>query len=228
MITLLMNSVFAEEITITTEDGFTLPTTLKTPEKPNGAGIILIHQGGSNRAEWAFMHDSLLAEGYVILSYDIRGMGDAPKVSVDGKAVENIYNSPGQAPLDLKAAIVRITDVPGIDGARIGILGASIGGNLAAVGSAKMDIKAAVAISGKTEAVQNLTGDPDVRMKSVYYISSMESGGARAAWAEEMFNMTEPPREIAISPNEAGHGVQILIDMPFLQDQVVTWFKANL
>lgn len=227
-IALLVTSAIAEEITIETEDGFILPSTLKMPEQANGAGIILIHQGGSSRAEWEFMHDSLLCAGYVILSYDIRGMGDAPKVSTNGKVVENIYNAPDQAPLDLKAAILKIKNVPGIDEARIGILGASVGGNLAAVGSAEMNIKTAVAISGKTEAVQNLADDKNIRMKSVYYISSMESGGARAAWAEEMYNMTEPPREIGISPNEAGHGVTILQDMPFLQDQIITWFKANL
>lgn len=218
----------AAEITVKTEDGFMLPATLKVPEKINGAGIVLIHQGGSNRGEWEFMHDGLLVAGYVILSYDIRGMGGAPKVSSDGKAIENIYNAPNQATLDLEAAILRIKNVSGIDDARIGILGASIGGNLAAVGSAQMGIKTAVAISGKTEAVQNLAGDKDIRMKSVYFISSMESGGARAKWAEEMFNMTEPPREIAISPNEAGHGVTILKDMPFLQDQIISWFKSNL
>ena len=225
---LLFASANADEIIIETEDGFTLPATLKTPEQINGAGIVLIHQGGSSRAEWEFMHDGLLSAGYVILSYDIRGMGDAPKVSNDGKVIENIYNAPKQATLDLEAAISRIKEVTGIDNARIGILGASIGGNLAAVGSAKMGIKTAVAISGKTEAVQNLAGDKDIRMKSVYYISSMESGGARAKWAEEMFNMTEPPREIAISPNEVGHGVTILQDMPFLQDQIISWFKTNL
>tara|TARA_R110002073_G_scaffold272683_3_gene436175 strand:- start:253 stop:966 length:714 start_codon:yes stop_codon:yes gene_type:complete len=218
----------AEEISLSTEDGFTLPSTLKTPKKDNGAGIILIHQGGSNRGEWEFMHDKLLGAGYVILSYDIRGMGASPDNNGMGKVVENIYNAPDQAPLDLKAAIERIKTVPGIDSARIGILGASVGGNLAVVGSATMDIKTAVSISGKTEAAQNLAGRSDIKMQSVYYISSMEASGARATWAEEMFNMTEPPREIAISPNEEGHGVTILKDIPILQDQIVSWFRKNL
>lgn len=224
----LASAVVAKEITLFTEDGFKLAGTVLSPQEKNGAGIILIHQGGSNRGEWLFMHDQLLAEGYVILSYDIRGMGASSSDNGKGKVVENIYNAPDQAPLDLKAAIIRIKKVEGVDHARIGILGASVGGNLAVVGSANMDIKSAVAISGKTEAAQNLAGHKDIKMKSVYYISSMEADGARATWAEEMFNMTEPSREIAISPNKEGHGSAILKDMPFLQDQIVSWFDKNL
>lgn len=227
-VTLTVFNAHAEEITLTTEDGFELPATLLTPAKSNGAGIILIHQGGSNRGEWVFMHDQLLSAGYVLLSYDIRGMGDAPKVSANGKKVENIYNAPDQAPLDLKAAIRRLKAVPNVDGTRLGIVGASVGGNLAAVGSATMGIKSAVSISGKTEAVQNLAGQKDIKMKSVYYISSMESGGARARWAEEMYNLTDSPREMSISPNENGHGVTILQDMPSLQDQIMRWLERNL
>lgn len=218
----------AEEITLVTEDNFHLPATVLEPTIKNGAGLVLIHQGGSNRGEWAFMHDKLLAAGYVILSYDVRGMGDAPNISEDGKVIENIYNAPGQATLDVRAAIKHVKEIEGINSERIGILGASIGGNLAAVASAQMGIKTAVAISGKTEAVQNLAGDPNIKMKSIYYISSMESDGARAMWAEEMFNLTDSPREIAVTPEESGHGVTILKDTPVLQDQIIGWFERNL
>ena len=217
-----------EEITLSTEDGFKLPATVKSPEQGNGAGIILIHQGGSSRGEWEFMHEKLLNNGYVILSYDIRGMGAAPKNNGMGKAVENIYNAPDQAPLDLKAAIKYLENMQSVDNARIGILGASVGGNLAVVGAATMNIKTTVSISGKTEAALNLAGSSDIQMRSTYYISSMESDGARAGWAEERFKRTEGPREIAITANDQGHGVTILHDSPVLQGQILSWFKANL
>lgn len=218
----------AKEISIHTDDGFILPATYLEPEEINGAGLILIHQGGSDRAEWTFMHDKLLNVGYVILSYDVRGMGASPKESSSGKAIENIYNAPNQASLDLKAALNFLEGVENIDNDRIGILGASIGGNLAVVGSAIMNIKTAVSISGKTEAVQNLAGTIDIKPKSIYFISSMESDGARARWAEEMYNMTDGPREIAITAEEQGHGVSILHDNPILQDEILRWFENNL
>lgn len=219
-------STFADEITITTEDGFKLSGTLLKPSQPNGAGIVLIHQGGSDRTEWTFMHDRLLGAGYTLISYDVRGMGASPKTSETGKGIENIYNAPNQATLDLKAATLHLKAVSGID--RIGILGASIGGNLAVVGASTMDIKASVAISGKTEAVQNLAGIKDIKPQGVYYISSMESNGARAEWAQEMFNMTASPREIAVTAEEQGHGVTILHDNPVLQDTIVEWFMKYL
>lgn len=228
ILTLSFTYSSGEEITLLTEDDFKLPATVKSPSDANGAGIILIHQGGSNRGEWEFMHDKLLEDGYVILSYDIRGMGASPKNNEMGKAVDNIYNAADQAPLDLKAAIKYLEDMSSVENDRIGILGASVGGNLAVVGAATMNVKTTVSISGKTEAVLNLAGSPDIQMRSTYYISSMESDGARAAWAQEMFNRTDGPREIAISPNENGHGVTILHDSPVLQSQILTWFKTNL
>lgn len=227
---IIMNISLAncEEFILNTEDGFKLPATLLTPQSSNGAGLILIHQGGSDRSEWSFMHDQLLEAGYVLISYDIRGMGASPKDNGAGKTVENIYNSPHQAPLDLKAAITYLEMIPQVDNERIGILGASVGGNLAVVGSATMNIKSAVSISGKTEAVQNLAGTKEISPRSIYYISSMESDGARAKWAEEMYNMTEGPREIAITAEEQGHGVTILHDNPILQGEIIWWFENNL
>ena len=135
---LIMNISLAncEEFILNTEDGFKLPATLLTPQSSNGAGLILIHQGGSDRSEWTFMHDQLLEAGYVLISYDIRGIGASPMDNGAGKTVENIYNSPHQAPLDLKAAITYLEMIPQVNNERIGILGASVGGNLAVVGSA--------------------------------------------------------------------------------------------
>lgn len=230
IIFIIMNISLAnsEEFILNTEDGFKLPATLLIPKNTNGAGLILIHQGGSDRSEWSFMHDQLLDAGYILLSYDIRGMGASLKDNGAGKIVENIYNSPNQAPLDLKAALKFLEIMSEVENDRIGILGASVGGNLAVVGSATMNIKSAVSISGKTEAVQNLAGTKDISPKSIYFISSMESDGARAQWAEEMYNMTGGPREIAITAEEQGHGVTILHDNPILQGEIVRWFENNL
>ena len=218
----------SKEISLETSDGFNLLSTFLTPNKGNGAGLILIHQGGSDRSEWAFMHSKLLDAGYVILSYDIRGMGASPQESANGKVIENIYNAPNQASLDLKATLNYLENIVAVDNERIGILGASIGGNLAVVGSATMKIKSAVSISSKTEAVQNLAGFKDIKPKSIYYISSMERVGARAKGAEEMYNMTDGPRDIAVAAEDHGHGVTILHDNPVLQDEILRWFHNNL
>ena len=73
---IISSNSYAEEISLNTDDGFMLPATLKGMDGNDArAAVILIHQGGSDRSEWEFMHDALLAEGYVILSYNIRGMG---------------------------------------------------------------------------------------------------------------------------------------------------------
>ena len=224
-----LSNVQSEEFTLNTEDGFALAATLLTPADigPNPA-VILIHQGGSNRSEWSFFHEQILSEGYVLLSYDIRGMGASPKEASTGKTVANIYNAPDQATLDLEAAITLLETREDVDSDRIAIVGASVGGNLAVVGAGTMNIKTAVAISGKTDAVLNLAGDKNMPLHSTYYISSMESDGARTGWAREMYDMTEGRRKISIIDDSLRHGVSIFKDAPELKDKIIQWLRETL
>jgi dipeptidyl aminopeptidase/acylaminoacyl peptidase len=72
----------------------------------------------------------------------------------------DLFNNPNRAPLDLLAVIKFLEKDKKIDPDRIGILGASIGANLAVV-AASMDnyhVRSAVSFSAKTSAVQNLSG----------------------------------------------------------------------
>ncbi len=227
--TVSLLNAHSEEFTLNTEDGFALAATLLTPaDKGPNPAVILIHQGGSNRSEWLFFHEQLLSQDYVILSYDIRGMGASPKESNAGKTVDNIYNAPDQATLDLKAAITLLEAREDVDKNRIAIIGASVGGNLAVVGAGIMNIKTAVAMSGKTDAVLNLAGDKNMPLHSTYYISSMESNGERTGWAREMYDMTEGRRKISIIDDSMGHGVSIFKDAPELKDKIIQWLKETL
>lgn len=214
-------------VTLKTSDGFHIAATLTLPAKKETPmpGVILIHQGGSNRGEWAPYTPKFVSAGYVVLAYDVRGHGQSDKV----KDIFALFDDPNQAPRDLQAAIAYLRHRPEVDSSRIAVVGASIGANLACVASTKMGIKTAVALSGKTSAVYHLADAKKLKLKSVFYIASAgDQQGKRAAWAKELYDQTAKPRKIRIVENSSAHGVHIFGDAPAVVDEIIAWLKATL
>ena len=133
---------------------------------------------------------------------------------------------------DCKAAVrwVRANAAKyGFDPDRIGVVGASIGSNLACVASSRAQVKTAVALSGKTSAVVNLAGGDTIRPRSVFHIASGgDQGGKRAAWARELYERTAPPRKLEIVEESSAHGVGVLEDAPGLSERIVEWLNGTL
>lgn len=225
------NEQFFKEVTFLTQDGIKISAAYQYPKEKKTAfpAVILIHQGGSSRNEWIELPiiEQLLENGYAVLAYDIRLHGKSTK---DGEFLD-LYNNPKRAPLDLLAAIHFLNKDKQIDSNRIGIIGASIGANLACVASCSnnFNIKSAVSLSAKTSAVQNLSGTKEAIVpENVFYIASKkEQGGQREVWANELYNATKGEREIEIATGKK-HGSFILREHKYLQNRIVQWFKKTL
>jgi len=88
----------------------------------NGAAIILLHGYGSNRLEMISRADILSRHGYGVLLYDLRGHGESggDKRSFGWQDVK-----------DVKAALEFLSRTENVNPDRIGILGFSIGGQIA-------------------------------------------------------------------------------------------------
>ncbi len=219
------------ELVINTADGFKISATLSRPgsEAKRLPAVVLIHQGGSDRTEWNSFSRKLLAQNYVTLAYDVRGHGKSDSV----KSIYALFNDPGQAPLDLQAVLRKLRSLDFVDNKRIAIVGSSIGANLACVAAGVPDygVKTAVAISGKTSAVYNLAGvkgHDNLAMRSVFLISSLESNGARAGWAKELYDQTGEPRQVKIIDKSEAHGVGIFEDAPEVESDIIKWLHENL
>ena len=210
-----------------TYDGLKIKATLWQPNHVKGrtSAIVLIHQAESDRHEWDDLGEKLCERHHVVLAYDIRGHGESDPVQ-DGAS---IFTDPNQAPHDLTAAIAYLKTLDQIDPSRIGAMGASIGANLACVGSGRLGIKATVALSPKTSVVVNLAGTKPFRMKTIFYIASKaDEEGQRAAWASELFEQTEPPRMIEIVKGSSAHGINVLRDKLKLENSIFKWFRTHL
>jgi len=225
-----------EEISITTEDGVHLAATLSIPDDlamPNdlttrddlaAPAVILIHQGGSDRSEWDDVVPRLVERGRIVLAYDVRGHGASDPVD----SIRELFDDPRQAPRDLDAVVAYLRGREEVDGARLAVVGASIGGNLACVASARGLVETAVAISVKTSAVEHLAATDEPDLRSLFLISSAgDQGGQRAAWAEELYARTKAPRKLRIVEGSSSHGVSIFRDDPGVVDEILEWLEEN-
>ncbi len=221
-----LTPVQAQTLFLTTSDNITIHGELSIPETyvEKYPVVILIHQGGSDHTEWDFILPALLAKNYAVLAYDVRGHGKSTPV----ESIYPLFNNPKLAPKDLLAVLAYLKSKNYIDNDRIAVVGSSVGANLANVAIANMGVKTAVAMSGKTTAVQNLAASKILNMQSVFYISSNESEGARALWAKELYQMTQSPRRLTIVPGSQAHGVGIFKDKADLQQEVLEWLGHTL
>lgn len=232
---LFANNLYGQESTevqFLTDDGIKISAGYEFPKGETALlpTIILIHQGGSSRKEWfeLSLWNRLLDEGYVLLAYDIRQHGKSTKDEGD---LFDLFNNPARAPLDLLAAIKFLEQDTRIDSQRIGIIGASIGANLACVAASsdKYHVKSVVSISAKVSAVQNLSGLKEpIIPKNVFFIASKsEQNGFREKWAYELFTKTTGKKKVEIAKGDK-HGSFILRESKSLENSIVEWFKKTL
>lgn len=221
----------SKEVEFTTTDGIKISATYQLPKTTEKTPVVvLIHQGGSTREEWKelTLWNKLIENGYAILAYDVRLHGKSGK---DKGNMYDLFNNAKRAPLDLQAAIKFLENDKRIDAKRIGVVGASIGGNLSCVAasSTNYNVKSVVVMSAKTSAAQNLSGKKAaITPKNAFYIASAdEQGGKREEWAKELYTKTTGKRKVEIAKGNK-HGSFILREDKALEDAIIKWLKETL
>jgi len=114
-----------ENITIAGAGELSLKATMYTPSGSGPLpGVILLHMLGSDRQVWDDngLANTLVENGYAVLSVDMRGHGETGS-SIDWPL----------APEDLQRAWDHFTSLETVDPQRTAVIGASIGANLALV-----------------------------------------------------------------------------------------------
>ena len=128
-------------VQVTAEDGLALVGDYYAPagEIPEAGapGVLLLHMLNSNRASWADLIPPLQEAGYAVLAVDIRGFGETGG-RTDWPLAET----------DVQTWLAWLRAQDGLDPARMSLVGASIGSNLALRGMAgDPDVLTAVALS---------------------------------------------------------------------------------
>ena len=126
----------------TTRDGVILTGDFFPPSRKEKVTFILLHGLGSSRREWDDFTERLRKRGYGCLAYDLRGHGESTKKEYGKEVDYRKFLRPG--PLsewslmveDLGQA-VKYLKRKGIRKQRIGLMGASLGANIALLYTSK-------------------------------------------------------------------------------------------
>jgi pimeloyl-ACP methyl ester carboxylesterase len=133
----------------------------------NQAAIILLHGFGSNRLEMMSRAEVLARHGYGILVYDLRGHG-ASQGEVRAFGWEDVR--------DVQAALNFLSQQEEVDAERIGILGFSVGGQIALRATAEYEqIKALIADDPGFVTVADAPAPTNLREWLLYSVSWLDS-----------------------------------------------------
>ena len=196
--------------------------------------IILIHQFRSSRQQWnKDFIDSLVNNGYKVLTYDIRGHGESDKIKSD---LSNLLTDKEQAPKDLDAIFKWAKIQMGIDTSRIGVAGTSIGASLALYTRYFLGAKTIIGISGGKKSFEGITGIDERtmgagmaarRVSSVFFICGSKDNDYIKEEESILENFVMEPKQIKIFESEK-HGKDLIQQYPEINGMILNWFNKYL
>lgn len=217
-------NIFGNEISFVASDKSVISGTIYSPSNIAGPykTLILIHQFDSNRSDWSPFIPELLKNGYRVLAFDLRGMGES--ISTVPKEPSNVYLDSMTG--DLAAAVQYLQGLTDTDKEHIGVIGASIGANIAYVysGSNQNNISATVAISPSTTKGP-LQGNniANFSPSNIFFVTDKTDSIS----SQVFFSKSSNPKSIKIYPDNRLHGVELLTNSQAATD-ILTWLKINL
>jgi dienelactone hydrolase len=131
-----VNAGTTRHIQFTATDDLGIAATYYPVESNNVPAVILLHALGKSRDEWAGIAPALQRNGIAALAIDLRGHGTSTRrLTAEGAQPVDFHSFQRKdfqdMLLDINAAFDWLTEQPGIDKLRIGVVGASLGANLA-------------------------------------------------------------------------------------------------
>lgn len=217
------------EVFLDTEDGFRIAATFYPAESTGARAALLVHMLNGSREDWGNFPQTLQQAGVAVLNVDLRGHGGS---TMQGKVTrvwqEFSDEELSNGVLDLKAGMDYLISQPGVDSRRVGIVGASLGANLAlAFASRDARPKALVLLSPGLN-VRGISSEPALRSlgpRPVLMVASQDDGDSHQA-VQTLIGAAPGPRRLQVY-TRAGHGTKMFggegPDEPSLEALLRDW-----
>jgi dienelactone hydrolase len=220
------DAAVSRPVTIRSDDGVALAATFYEAPRQPAPAVILLHMQTRSRDDWQAFAHRLADSGIHALAIDFRGHGG----SAAGPAGNDGQPNLSRLVLDVQAARNYLAGRPeAVRGSSIGILGASIGANVAILHAAG---------DGSIRSLALLS--PGLDYRSLRTEAALRKYGTRPALlvaggddpyalrsVRELAKAGEGLREVkTLGP--AGHGTVMLSRDPDLERALVDWFQRTL
>ncbi len=205
-------------MTIGAADGLLLQGSYYSAAQRPAPGVLMLHDGGSDRHVWDDLAQQLQRAGYAVLAIDLRGYGDTGGVP-----------DWSRAPADVAAALTQLGELPGISPGRLIVVGAGIGANLGLNACAdRVGCAAAVLLSPGLDYLGITTADAMTRMgqRAVLIVAS-ENDDNNPADSVTLDGLARGAHRLVIYP-DAGHGTELFGTQPDLIPLIAEWLVAQV
>ena len=216
----LVADATAKEVGFKTEDQVDIKGTYYPPSNPQGQGpaILLVHGLDGNKESWQAFATAAQKAGYAVLAFDIRGHGE----SGGGKFHDQMVQ-------DLDAALNWMANRPEINGDRLGIVGATLGANLALrEGSLNPKVKSVVMLSPGLdyEGITTVDALATYGQRAVMFVAT-ENDTYAADTARNLNSRALGQHQLQIYPGSQ-QGIEVFQAQVGLTPMVLAWFSSTL
>jgi pimeloyl-ACP methyl ester carboxylesterase len=199
-----------ENVKFTTEDDVVIYANYYKPAAETTAAVILIHQRGSSKESWSTIAGGIVAKGYAVLAFDMRGHGQSTKTT-DGQAVgEPEQGQWWECKKDAQAAIKFLRD-KGFN--KIAVVGASVGASIAIYcASENDDVKGLILLSpviAIDPAVVQAAASLGNRKVFIYCTKNDDRGGNEESAQQFAGQMADTPHQLHVFDGK-DHGTAML------------------
>ncbi len=241
-----------KDISFTSVDSVQVSATVGQAPAGSAArpAVILVHDLGRTRFDWVFsgLFELFMEEGYLPLSIDLRGHGQTP-LPDDGRDSPVFLIADFDAfHFDVLAALTWLRNQPTIDFARVAVIGAGVGGNVAyvSIGAFPDELRAGVAVSPglwDNELQPLVIGegiDPFTPHHMLYMVGSddeltMTDGGVLSfpLFANNLASLTADPVQVTVFEGLTAHGLNLfnITANGFneqIADLIISWLDEHL
>jgi pimeloyl-ACP methyl ester carboxylesterase len=225
------SSAAPEEVVLTTSDGVPIHATLRRGGTLDAPAVVLVHQLGSARAEWAPVVAALAeAPGMTTLAIDLRGHGEST-VGPDGTELsQHAFETEDWLgiELDVRAALDFLEGHEALHPRSIGVAGSSIGSTAVLAAAAGDErVRAVVAISpGRAyHGFDAMTPASRLGNRPLLLIGA-EDETPVAETLDAMAAMN--PRAERMVVSGAAHGLSMQAEEPQMIPRIATFLRASL
>jgi dienelactone hydrolase len=197
------------------------------PDSRPAPAVILVHMLNRSRRDWDNAAHRLAGEGIAALAIDLRGHGDSQRDGMPEAGADSGYAS---MVFDVKAARRYLASRSDVQQMRVGIAGASLGANVAALAAAADPSLLSVALLSPSIDYKGLRIDQAIKKigaRPILLVAGTDDPYASRSARELHKAGGGGTRELLVL-DRAGHGTAMLSRDVDLPRTLVDWFRRTL